>query len=283
MGENGHSDIRQRVLTLLLLLFPFVSVAICQNVKINIKAPESVMTGEHFRVDYIIESDTEVDDPVIIKNIEGFKILYGPAVSKSAAVTFNKGKREVVYRSSSTYYLEADKAGKFTLPKAEIAINGKRYKSDSHKIEVRSVEVMTEDIDAFVKTIVSKNTLHPSDTLTLIYRLYTTRDINQINNSDFPPIRDFYYDNITRPRQRFVEEEIDGRIYKVVDIRVLILQPRQAGRLTIPEGEISVEYLTPTGKQMRDIWGELYEETIRTVKKLKIDSVEISAFDFKEV
>lgn len=283
MKKKGYSCIEQRILMLFLLLFPFVSAAICQNVKISIKAPESVMTGEHFRVDYVIESDTEVNDPVIIKNIEGFKILYGPAVSKSAAVTFNKGKREVVYRSSSTYYLEADKAGKFTLPKAEISVSGKKFKSDSHKIEVRSLDVMTEDIDAFVKTIVSKSTIHPSDTLTLTYRLYTTRDINQINNSDFPVIRDFYYDNVTRSRQRFEEEEIDGRIYKVVDIRVLILQPRKEGRLTIPEGEISVEYLTPTGKQMRDIWGEIYEETVRTVKKLKLDSVEIRAFDFKEI
>lgn len=283
MGKRGYGYKNKRIFVLFLLLFPLMSVAICQNVKINIKAPESVMTGVHFRIDYVIESDIEVNDPVIIKNIEGFKILYGPSVSKSAAVSFNKGKREVVYRSSSTYYLEADKAGKFTLPKAEIAVNGKKYKSDSHKIEVRSVEVMTEDINAFVKTIVSKTTVHPSDTLTLVYRLYTTRDINQIRNSDFPVIRDFYYDNVTRSRQHFVEEEIDGRIYKVVDLRVLILQPKREGRLTIPEGEISVEYLTPTGNHKRDVWGEIYEETIRTVKKLKLDSVEIKAFEFKEV
>lgn len=283
MKKYGYSYMRRRIVMLFLLLFPSVSIVICQDIKINIKAPESVMTGEHFRLDYIIESDTEIDDPVIMKNIEGFKILYGPSVSKSAAVTFNKGKRETVYRTSSTYYLEAEKEGKYTLPKAEISVNGKKFKSDSHKIEVRSIEVMTEDIDAFVKTIVSKNTIHPSDTLTLTYRLYTTRDINQIRNSDFPPIRDFYYDNITRSRQTFVEEEIDGRIYKIVDIRVLILQPRREGRFTIPEGEISVEYLTPTGKQMKDIWGEIYEETIRTVKKIKIDSVEISVFEFKEI
>lgn len=283
MNKNGYSYERQRIGTLLLLLFPFVSVIFCQNVKLEMKSPDSVMAGEHFRLDYIIESDIEVSDPVIIKNIEGFKILYGPSVSKSSEVTFNKGKREVVYRSSSTYYLEANKEGKYTLPKAEISVNGKKYKSDSRKIEVRSTDTMTEDIEAFVKTIVSKTTLQPSDTLTLTYRLYTTRDINRISNSDFPPIREFYYDNITRTRQRFVEEEINGRIYKVVDIRVLILQPRKSGRLTIPEGEISIEYLTPTGKKMRNIWGEVYEETIRTVKDLKIDSVDVKAFDFKEI
>lgn len=283
MINRGSSLSKQRILALLMLLLPIMSVTLAQRVKISIKAPESVMTGEHFRLDYVIESDIEVKEPVILKNIEGFKILYGPSVSNSAAINFNKGKRETVHRSSSTYYLEAEKAGDFTIPQAEIKIGGKKYKSDTHKIEVRSVEVMTEDIDAFIKTIVSKSAVLPSDTLTLTYRLYTTRDIDRVRNSEFPPIKGFYYDNITPRRQQFEEEEIDGRIYKVVDVRVLILQPKGEGTFVIPEGAVSVEYLTPTGKRMRDIWGDIYEETIRTVKELKVDAVQISAFEYKAI
>lgn len=283
MIKRGSSLSKQRILMLLMLLFPIVSATLAQSVKISIKAPESVMTGEHFRVDYIIESDIEVKEPVILKNIEGFKILYGPSVSNSAAVSFNKGSRETIFRSSSTYYLEAEKAGNFTIPKTEIKVGGKKYKSDSHKIEVRSVDVMTEDIDAFIKTVVSRSVVLPSDTLTLTYKLYTTRDIDRIRNSEFPPIRDFYYDNITPRRQQFNEEEIDGRTYKVVDIRTLILQPKAEGWFEISEGTVSVEYLTPTGKQMRDIWGDIYEETIRTVKELKVDAVEIKVFEYKAI
>lgn len=283
MMNRGNSFGWQRILMLFMLLFPIVSVTLAQSVKISIKAPESVMTGEHFRIDYIIESDTAVEEPIILKNIEGFKILYGPSVSNSAATTFNKGKRETVYRSSSTYYLEAEKAGKYTIPKVEIKIGGKKYKSENHKIEVRSVEVMTEDIDAFIKTIVSKSVVLPSDTLTLTYRLYTTRDIDRIRNSEFPPVRNFYYDNITPRRQHFEEEEVNGRIYKVVDVRVLILQPKKEGAFVIPEGTVSVEYLTPTGKKIRDIWGDIYEETIRTVKELKVDAVNINVFEYKAI
>lgn len=283
MMQKGYSDTKQRMLMLLILLFPFMSAAFAQGVKINIEAPQSVMTGEQFRVNYIVESSTEVNEPVIIKNMEGFKILYGPSVSNSASVTFKEGKRSTVYRSTSTYYLEAEHEGNFTIPKAEIAVGGKKYKSDTHKIEVRSTEKMTEDIDAFVKTIVSKPRMNVSDTLTLTYRLYTTREINRIRRADFPYIRDFFFDNITRPRQHFVEEEVDGRVYKVVDLRVLILQPRKEGKLIIPEGEISVEYVTPTGKRLRDIWGDIYDETIRTEKTLKIDGVEVNVYDYKEV
>lgn len=283
MVLNGYSYTLKRLFVLIVLLFPLLSVAFGQDVKIKIKSPETVLTGEQFKVEYVIESGSLVEDPIIIKNMEGFAILYGPSFSTSRAVTFDKGKRVAVFISTSTYYLEAQKEGKYGLPRAEVAVNGKRYKPDAFKIEVKSTEAMTGDIDAFIRTMVSKPTVSLTDTLLLTYKLYTTKEINRIRSADFPNIRDFYYDNITRSRQQFAEEVIDGQTYKVADLRVLILQPRKEGRIVIPEGRIVVEYATPTGRKQRDVWGEVYDETIRTDKTLKMDSVVIRVHNFKEI
>lgn len=283
MKIKGYSNTLKRYFVLIVLLFPLLSATFGQDVKVRIKGPETVLTGEQFKVEYIVESESVVKEPVIIKNMEGFAILYGPAFSTSRAVSFEKGKRITIYISTSTYYLEAEKEGKYELPRVDVEVNGKRYKPDSFKIEVKSTEAMTGDIDAFIKTSVSKPTVNMNDTLLLTYKLYTTKEINRIKSADFPNVRDFYYDNITRSRQQFTEEEIDGRTYKVADLRVLILQPRKEGRIVIPEGSVVVEYATPTGRKQRDIWGDVYDETIRTDKMLKMDSVVVRVHNFREI
>lgn len=283
MKLKGYSYTLTRYIVFTVLLFPFLSAASGQDVKVRIKAPETVLTGEQFKVEYVIESDNPVKDPVIIKNMEGFNILYGPSLSTSRAVTFRNGKRLAVYISTSTYYLEAQREGKFDLPRAEIEVNGKRYKPDTFKVNVKSIDSVTGDIDAFVKVTTSKSNVSMNDTLMLTYRLYTTKEISRIKSVNFPNIRDFYYDNITRSRQQFSEEEINGQKYKVADLRVLMLQPRREGRIVIPEGRVVVEYATPTGRQQRDIWGEVYDETIRTDKALIMDSVEIRVHNFIEI
>ncbi len=283
MLKKRYGYIMRRFFLSFILLLPFLSIVFGQSTKIIIKAPESVLVGEQFRVDYVIEGDNVVKEPIIIKNMENFSILYGPAVSSSTAISFKNGKRVAVYTSTSTYYLEAQKGGKYTLPKVELVIAGKKYKSDAFKIEVKSINDEVENIDAFVKTIVSKSSVNLSDTLMLTYRLYTTKEIRRVINSDFPWIYDFYSTHVARSRQLFSEETINGKKYKVVDLRSLILQPRNTGQITIPGGQISLEYSTPTGRKVRDMWGDVYDEAIKTEKTLKIESVIIRVHDLKEI
>ena len=53
--------------------------------------------------------------------------------------------------------------------------------------------------------------------------------------------------------------------------------------MTIPEGQISVEYSTPTGRRVRDMWGDVYDETIRSEKSLIIEPVIIRVQDLKAI
>lgn len=283
MKTEGHSNTSRRYLVSFLLLFPFLAASFGQGVKIRIKAPETVLTGEQFKVDYIIESESAVEEPIIIKNMEGFAILYGPTLSTSKNVSFNKGKRITAYISTSSYYLQAEKEGKYDLPRVEVTVNGKKYKPDSFRIQVKSTDDITGNIEAFVKTTISKTSVNLNDTLLLTYKLYSTKEINRIKDVYFPSSRDFYSTNVTRPRQQFSEEEVDGQSYKVAELRVLILQPRSEGRFVIPEGQITVEYATPTGRKRQNMWGETYEEMLTTDKTLKMDSVAIGVHNMKEV
>lgn len=274
-----------RLLVLFFALSFYISLAGQEN-KVRIKAPETVTVGEQFTVAYIVESDKEVKEPVIIKNMNGFEILYGPSLSASSSTVFKKGKRVQAFSATSTYILRAPEKGKFSLPQAEVNIDGKKYKSESLKIEVRSLEeniAKVKDVDAFLKVVASKTSVNLSDTLTLSYRLYTTKDIYKIVDADFPYLNDFYSSDITRLRQSFSEEVINGKTYKVVEMRKLLLQPRKIGEMVLPEGSVTVQYSTPTGRKVRDIWGDVYDESVTNDKVLKIDSVVIRVQDLKAI
>lgn len=274
-----------RLLVLFFALSFYISLAGQEN-KVRIKAPEIVTVGEQFTVAYIVESDKEVKEPVIIKNMNGFEILYGPSLSASSSTVFKKGKRVQSFLATSTYILRAPEKGKFSLPQVEVNIDGKKYKSESFKIEVRSLEeniAKVKDVDAFLKVVASKTSVNLSDTLTLSYRLYTTKDIYKIVDADFPYLNDFYSSDITRLRQSLSEEVINGKTYKVVEMRKLLLQPRKIGEMVLPEGSVTVQYSTPTGRKVRDIWGDVYDESVTNDKVLKIDSVVIRVQDLKAI
>lgn len=273
---------------LLIAIVLFSSLFASGQTKVLIKAPEVVEVGEQFRANYIIESDKEVKESIVIKNMSGFEILYGPAQSTSISTSFQQGKRVSTYTATSSYILKALKPGKYTLPRADVMVDGKKYKADSFTIEVKKsgveeIQKSLSDIDAFIKVIPSKTRVGSTDTLTLTYRLYTTNDIHRIIRTDLPDIRGFYTTNITHPRQLFQEEKLNGKVYKVVDLRQLLLQPQRDGTITIPEGSVTVLYSLPTGKQVRDMWGDVYEEKLTEEKVLTIESVTISVMDLKAI
>lgn len=268
----------QRLYILAALLFASVIPVLAQENKVTIQAPEAVTVGEQFKIAYVVESNKEVKESVIIKNMNGFEIVYGPSLSTSLSTVFKGGKRVQTYSATSTYILKALKKGKYTLPRGEVVIDGKRYKSDNFSVEVKDIGEMAKEIDnvdAFVRVTPSRTSVNLEDTLTVTYKLYTTREISRILDTDFPDIENFYASNVSGRRQSFLEEKIDGKVYKVVEIRKLLLQPKKIGVMTIPEGTITIQFSAPTGRKIRDVWGDVYDEMATSEKSLQMESVTI--------
>lgn len=281
------TNITQYLLPIFFVAMFCPAIMLGQDIKLKIEAPESTVVGMVIRVSYIIESDTVITESdatnFVFKNIEGFEILYGPAVSRSSSTSIVGGERSSSYSIRSTYNLKALKEGEYTLPAAEIKYNGKKYKADAVKVKVKTPTDKPEEVDAFIKTIVSKQRVNLSDTLTLTYRLYTTKEKGRIIHTDFPQPKGFYASNVTPYREEFPIEKINGKEYKIIDLQVLVLQPQKEGTFTIPEGEIVLEFATPTGKRVRDFWGNFINETIRSEKTIKIEETTIRVQDLKAV
>ena len=268
---------------LLALLLLLTGNIFAQKVKIKVDAPTQVWVGEEFRLNYIVESDEEVDGNLNVADFKGLSVIYGPSKSYSSSITNKSGKREATYSLNVLYVLQGDKEGKYTLPRAEFTVDGKKYKSETPAIQVKSLAKNKEEGVAFVRTIISRTSVSPSDTLMLTYRLYTTMDIRQIVKTDFPRIDGFYSNAITRSRQTFQKEEYEGKTYNVVDLRKMILQPRDIGLKVIPSGSVTIEFGIPTGRKLKDRWGDTYNEILKKVETLPIEEAKISVQQLIEI
>lgn len=271
--------------TMLLVSLCFSSMTIlAQNVKIEIEAPQEVWTGDRFRVDYVVESDADVDGSFKIKDFKDIEVLSGPTQSFNASSSVVSGKREVKYIRKISYILKGDKAGKSVLPQAEFVYNGKRYKTSKTIVNLKAFEQLKNKKHSFVRTIVSRTNVGSSDTLMLTYRLYTMMYFRKIVKADFPSVvKDFYSDKRTLYRQEVQKEEIDGETYNVIDLRCLILQPRSIGAKNIPSGSVTIEFGVPTGKKKKDFVGDTYEEIFKEVQTLPIEGAKISVQNLIEV
>ncbi len=104
-------------------------------IKLEAFAPDSIQIGERFRVIFEVntqEDNMKLKDPVF----DDFLVLAGPSISTSNAIDYVNGERVLISKTSYVYILEAEKMGIFTIPSTEIAVSGKKYKSQPVKIKI---------------------------------------------------------------------------------------------------------------------------------------------------
>lgn len=269
---------------ILFFLLLFSSITFAQNIKVRIEAPEEVWTGDKFRIVYVVESDDEGYGDFSVGDFKGLDILAGPTQSLRYSASRVGGERKVRYIRNIEYIVVGNKAGKHTLPKGEYTYGGKKYKSETVALRVKSFEQIKKEKEAFIRTIISRDNVSPGDTLVLTYRLYTTMNFRQIIKTDYPSVsKDFYSNNWSRSRQAIQQETIDGKLYNIIDLRRLVLQPRTIGIKEVPSGSVTIEFGISTGKKVRDFFGDTYEEIIKEVQSVPIEGVKVRVQQLIEV
>lgn len=280
----------QRTLLLTMLLVLSASVFGSNNqvpVRIEIEAPSEVLSDEDFIIIYNIILNEQPDNNEVpeVDKFTDFEVVAGPDNKVSVLRNFF-GEPQAI-KLKTTYQLRAKKSGTCSLPMISYKLRGKTYKSEKRKINVINNSSKSRkrkelsDEDAFIRTIVSRKLVSPSDTLSVTYRLYSTVPIYGIEGIHrFPlPRYDFYFDDLTNYRQPERTEVYEGKEYFVKDIRVLILQPRGDGHKNIYGGSVELIYTENTGRKIRDRYGRIVDEVVYLKKELKIEDIAISVMD----
>ena len=208
----------------------------------TIVPPHSVIVGESFQVQYVIENATPFES-FSVPSFKGLKLVTGPDVYNS-----NSGQSKNIVLT-----LSAIRDGKFKIPGAICIINGQRFRSNDAFLSVTSVESSQsayflapgEDPwkkikeNLYLKLVLDKHTCFIGEPLVATFKLYS-RLQSKSNVIKNPGCYGFsVYDMINVNDHVQAEEKIGGRWFDVHTVRKVQLYPLQAGSLIIDPMEVA--------------------------------------------
>lgn len=228
---------------------------------------EKLGINERLRVDFSMNKDGDNFTP---PNFEGFRVIMGPG--QSIRNSWVNGVRS--FSKTYSYTLAPLERGKITIDQASIIIDGKTYKSLQKVIEVTaavedpnappSAESVADD-NLHLVAEVSKENPFLNEAVTVIYKLY----VGNINVTNFRPLDNPTYNNFwsqDMPVKQYSAQEgtYDGKPYRYVVLKRVVLYPQKTGDLDIEPLSLDVSVEVPTSR--RDFFGRpLYTSTNKTV------------------
>ena len=251
----------KRILLFLSYLMAGVMTICAQTVKIQ--APEVCEVGRRVNVSYVV--DTQDVEDIRVGNFPGFELLYGPSTSSQSSFQMINGKTTHSSTITFTYVLLAKEEGEFTLPKADVVLEGKTIRSNSTTIKVlpasqrnqgggtssqqggqshRDTHVSDGNIsdrDLFISATVSKGKVFEQEAVVLTYKLYTLVNIRQLVG-DMPELDGFHCQELNNKAQLSLKyEHYNGRNYGTAIWRQYVLFPQKSGKMTIPSVSFDAE------------------------------------------
>jgi hypothetical protein len=238
---------------LLLAFVPLTGAA--QEISLTADYPSVVNAGEQFPISYTVNaSGGEFTAP----QFSNFIKLMGPQTSYSSSTQLINGKFSQQTSYTYTYYLQADKQGKYVIPPAAIRIKNKDYYSDSVRIEVVSAantgatnrnsdqnmkvapDQQLAGSDLFIRLLVNRTEIYQGEYLVATLKLYSKVDLSGLNEIKFPDFNGFLRENLeVPPLTSLKRENVNGVTYGTGVIQQFLLSPQVSGDLTIGPVEIS--------------------------------------------
>lgn len=224
--------------------------------------------NERLRVEFTMNKDGDDFSP---PDFNGFRVLMGP--SQAISSSWINGVRS--YSKTYSYTLAPTSRGSFNIKQASIVIDGKTYKSLAKKVEVTAavdkpngqttVDEFADD-NLHLVAEVSKTNPYLNEEISVVYKLYVSPSIRVSNYRplDNPKYNNFWSQDIPVQRLNAENGTYQGKPYRYVILKRVVLYPQKAGKLEIEPLSLDVTVDVPTNK--RDFFGgRIYTQTNKTV------------------
>ncbi len=236
------------------------------NIQFTASTKGNVATGERFEVVYSVNADAGKFKAPSFKD---FNVLSGPSQSSSTSVQIINGSVSQSISYSYSYILEAVKEGTFTIPPATVEVNGKSYQSNSLTVKVAKGNPVSQqqsntnkqsspsDIkggNLYLKTIVNKTKIYKGEQLYVIQKIYTRFNLIGIGDKKFE-CAGFWSEDIKMSEIIPRNENVNGILYQVAELKKSILIPQRSGKITIGPAEIECKVQT----SFFDVFGTVYK------------------------
>lgn len=256
-------------ISLLLLVTNQIMAQDKEAITFEVKLSKSKLgINERLRVDFAMNKDGDNFTP---PDFQGFRVLMGP--SQSISSSWINGVRS--YSKTYSYTLAPTSQGKFAIRQATITIDGKVYKSLAKNVEVTAAvdrpndQMSVDDIaddNLHLVAEVSKTSPYLNEAISVVYKLYVSPSINV---SNFRPLDNPKYNNFWSQDMPFTRYDVqngtyEGKAYRFVVLKRVVLYPQKSGKLTIEPLSLDVTLEVPSNK--RDFFGgRIYTQTNKTV------------------
>lgn len=250
--------INMKKISIFIIVILICNLVVRANVEIKLIAPTTVTTEENFRIQY--EINTQKIDNFISPTIESpFEVLSGPYSSKYSSMQIINGKTTSTSSITYTFVLSALKEGSFTIPSAQVVVDGKKYSSNSSKIKVlkgsstnnknrgnRGIQSGSEPTikesnstnitknDFFITATVNKTSVYQQEPIILTYKIYSRVNLQNLSG-DTPDLQGFFSKELDLSKNKtYQTEKYNGDLYRTLVWRKYVLFPQESGELNIP-------------------------------------------------
>ena len=251
----------KRIINIAILL---LTVAVAQATSFTVEAPHQVVEGNKFNVTFVL-NDGE-GSSFTPPEVNGAKLIYGPAVSHSSMSQWVNGKSSHSTSEEYTMTYKATATGKCHIGAASIVSGGKRYTTRAVTIEVlpagsqpspqtqrssaaptpysdpmtQSADKEVSGKDLFVRIEMSKPRVYEQQAVVCTIKLYTKYQVSQFMPTIQPSFDGFLIEEIPMQPSLNKVETFNGQQYMVAILKKCILYPQQSGDLTISSGNYDV-------------------------------------------
>jgi hypothetical protein len=238
---------------LLLAIIPATGSA--QEIKLTADYPPVVSAGEQFAINFVVNTSGGEFTPPQFNN---FNNIIGPQASYSSNTQIINGKYSSQITNTYTYFMVADRKGKFVLAPASIRVKGRDYYSDSLRLEVvaganniqpntSSTQNIQEPVDQkqtgsdlYIRLLVNRSEVCQGEYIVATLKLYSRVDLSGLNEIKFPDFSGFMRENLeTQPLTSLQRENVNGVVFGTGVIQQFLLFPQVSGDITIGPVEIA--------------------------------------------
>jgi hypothetical protein len=229
---------------------------------------ERLGVNERLRADFVMNRDGDNFRP---PSFDGFRVLMGP--SQSISSSWINGVRS--YSKTYSYVLQPLSRGELTIGQASIEIDGNTYKTPPKKVTITDAvsnpngapsldQIADESLHLVAE--VSKADPYLNEPVTVVYKLFVSPSVNVSNFRplDNPKYNNFWSQDIPLTRYQVEEGLFEGKPYRSVILKRVVLYPQKSGALEIEPLALDVSLEVPTEKV--DFFGNrIYGSTNKVV------------------
>ena len=265
----------KKITYILLLFVAIANTAIAQKFTAS-ASKTKVAVGETFQLTYSLNAN---GSNFKMPALNEFDVYSGP--NQSTSMSFVNGAMS--QSISLSYILSARKEGKITIQPGSVSVNGATVQSNSLVIEVVKGSPTTqnqqnqnnpnqqqqnptapssEDVgnNLFVKTSVNKTKVYQGEQITITHKVYTRYQLRGFQDIKFPDYTGFWSQDVPSNNQQIqlTNENVDGVVYSVAELKRTYLFPQRSGKLTIEPMKVEVVVRKQSNRQPRDIFDQFF-------------------------